>query len=90
MMQVTIIECHHLYSLGWQICFCMAIFYEFGCCPKEYTDLSPDVLDCTMYIPSDLEISLGPRDFPQARASVYFLVVRDVKPNTSLLSVVHI
>ena len=40
-----------------------------------------------LYIPSDLEISLGPRDVP--RASGNLLVVGDVQPNTSLLSAVY-
>ena len=41
-----------------------------------------------MFIPSDLEISLDPRDVPRdiSRASGNILVVEDVQPNTSPLS----
>ena len=41
-----------------------------------------------LYIPSDLEISLGPQDVP--RASGNLSVVGDVQPNTSLLSAVYV
>ena len=40
-----------------------------------------DLLGCTMHIPSNLEISLGPRDVPRASPSG--------QPNTSLLSAVY-
>ena len=45
-----------------------------------------------LYIPSDLEVFLGPRDFPQeiSGASENLLVVGDVQPNTSLLSAVYV
>ena len=48
-----------------------------------------------LHIPSDLKISLGPRDVPQAsppdisRASRNLFVDGDVLPNTSLLSAVY-
>ena len=44
-----------------------------------------------LYIPSNLKISLGPRDVPRdiSRASGNLLVVGDVQPNTSLLSAVY-
>ena len=50
-----------------------------------------------LYIPSDLKISLGPRDVPRASPSGhlsglgnFLLVVGDVQPNISLLSAVYV
>ena len=42
-----------------------------------------------LYIPSDSKISLASRDVPLALPSGHLLVVRDVQPNTSLLSAVY-
>ena len=51
-----------------------------------YTASSRDALGCTMYIPSNLKIFLGPRDVPRASPLGHLLVVQ---PNTPLLSAVY-